>query len=192
MKKIALGILTFVFTATLLPAQDAATQQQLDKLSGQIEDVQAALAQQDKRIAALEQEIASLRDKVNAPVLTDYASHDDLKKLAENVQEIDRKRQDDRDLILKQIEKLGKLAAAPAPTRQFTSPPKLADDTGAASAPHYEYEIKPGDTLGLIVKAYREQGVKVTKSQIIAANPKMNPNVLIPGRKIIIPAPSAK
>jgi Tfp pilus assembly protein FimV len=194
MKKITLWILTFVFTATLLPAQDAATQQQLDKLSGQIQDVQDALAQQDKRIAALEQEVAALRDKVNAPVVTDYASRDDLKKLAEDVQEIDRKRQDDRDLILKQIEKLGKVAAVPppSPTRQIASTPRLAEETGAADTPHYEYEIKPGDTLGLIVKAYREQGVKVTKSQIIAANPKMNPNILIPGRKIIIPAPAAK
>lgn len=193
MKKITLWILTFVFTATLLPAQDAATQQQLDKLSGQIQDVQDALAQQDKRIAALEQEVAALRDKVNAPVVTDYASRDDLKKLAQDVQEIDQKRQDDRDLILKQIKNLGKVAAAvPPPTRQIASAPKLADDTGAADTPHYEYEIKPGDTLGLIIKAYREQGVKVTKSQIIAANPKMNPNILIPGRKIIIPAPAAK
>jgi LysM repeat protein len=34
--------------------------------------------------------------------------------------------------------------------------------------------------------------VKVTTAQIIAANPKMNPNVLIPGKKIFIPDPAAK
>ena len=56
----------------------------------------------------------------------------------------------------------------------------------------YEYEIKPGDTLHLIAKAYRDQGVKVTTTEIIAANPKMNPNVLIPGKKIFIPDASAK
>jgi hypothetical protein len=42
-----------------------------------------------------------LGDKVNAPQVSASASRDDLKKLAEQVQEIDRKRQDDRDLILK-------------------------------------------------------------------------------------------
>ena len=56
----------------------------------------------------------------------------------------------------------------------------------------YEYEVKPGDTLGLIIKAYRDKGVKVTLAQIKAANPKMNPEVLIPGHKIFIPDTSAK
>jgi len=184
-----------IFTAPLAPAQDTATQQQLDKLSGQIQDVQDALRLQDQRIAALEKEIAELRDKVNTPVVSDSASRDDLKKLAEQVQEIDQKRQADRDLILKQIENLGKTAGiTPPPSHRTTSTTRTADDTADASVPlkGYEYEVKPGDTLGLIVKAYRDQGVKVTKSQIIKANPKINPDVLIPGKKIFIPDASAK
>ena len=52
--------------------------------------------------------------------------------------------------------------------------------------------MKEGDNLGLIIKAYRDQGVKVTASQIKKANPKMNPDVLIPGKKIFIPDASAK
>jgi LysM repeat protein len=56
----------------------------------------------------------------------------------------------------------------------------------------HDYVIKEGDTLSLIAKAYRDAGVKVTRAQIKAANPKVNFDVLIPGRKIFIPDPNAK
>src|SRR5271169_3425644 len=115
MRKISLWLFILVFTASLARAQDDATQQQLDKLSGQIQDLLDAQAQQGKRIDALEKEISELGDKVNTPPVNDSASRDDLKKLAGQVQEIDQKRQDDRDLILKEIENLGKAAALAPP-----------------------------------------------------------------------------
>ena len=198
MKKILLWLAVLVFTLSLARGQNTATQQQLDKLNGQIEDLTGTVEVQRKRIDTLEKEISELREKVNTPAVhEDFASRTDLRKLAEQVQEIDRKRLDDRDLILKEIEKLGKAAASvPPPTqlRKITSTPKATEDPGTSAGPTkgYEYEVKPGDNLGLIIKAYRDQGVKVTKSQIIKANPKMNPDVLIPGRKIFIPDPTAK
>jgi LysM repeat protein len=194
MKKISLWVLMLVFTASLVQAQETATQQQIDKLSGQIQDLLDAQAQQGKRIDALEKEISDLRDKVNTPVVSDSASRQDLKDLAEKVQEIDQKRQDDRDLILKKIEDLGKtIAVVPPTTHKPASTPKSDDaDTPATPQNGYEYTIKQGDTLGLIAKAYRDKGVKVTKAQIIAANPKINPNVLIPEHKIFIPDAAAK
>lgn len=198
MKKISLWLLTLVFTTSLAWSQETATQQQLDKLNGQIEDLTGTVEVQRKRIDALEREINELREKVNTPVAhEDYASRGDLKKLAEQVQEIDRKRSDDRELILAQIEKLGKAAAVtplPPPRRTTSTPKPPSDDAGTAAVPAkgYEYEVKPGDNLGLIIRAYRDQGVKVTKAQIIKANPKMNPDVLIPGKKIFIPDASAK
>jgi LysM repeat protein len=194
MKKISLWILILVFTASLAQAQETATQQQLDKLSGQIQDLLEAQAQQGKKIDALEREISELRDKVNTPVVTDSAKSEDLRNLAQKVQEIDQKRQDDRDMIVKQIEQLAKtIAATPTATTTHhhtdTAPPS---DSPATPQNGYEYEVKQGDTLGLIVKAYRDKGVKVTIAQIKAANPKMNPDVLIPGKKIFIPDASAK
>ena len=96
-------------TACVARAQDTATQQQIDKLSGQIQDLLDAQALQDKRIAALEKKIADLQDKLNQPATTpDTASADDLKKLAAQVQELAKKQQSDNDLILKELEKLGK------------------------------------------------------------------------------------
>ena len=195
MKKISLWILILTFAACVVRAQDAATQQQIDKLTGQIQDLLAAQGKQDQAMAELRRDLAELRDKVNAPVVNDYASRDDLKKLAEQAQEIDRKRQEDRDLILKEIEKLGKAAAIP-PTHKTTSVPKPADDT-PATAPgipengHY-YPIKAGDRLPAIVKAYNDQGVKVTMAQVLKANPGLDPNKLYVGKKIFIPDPAAK
>jgi LysM repeat protein len=196
MRKISLWLFIFALTASLGRAQESATQQQIDKLSGQIQDLLDAQAQQNKRINALEKEISDLGEKLNQPVVNDSASTADLKKLATQVQEIDQKRQDDRDLILKQLEKLGKISATPTTHKPTPSASVTTPDTTTAgpSGPQngYNYLVKEGDTLGLIAKAYRDQGVKVTRAQIIAANPKMNPNVLIPGKKIFIPDPAAK
>lgn len=197
MKKISFWILALVFIASAALAQDAATQQQLDKLSGQIQDLTDSQVRFGQRLDALEKEITDLRDKVSTPVVNDYATHAELKALVDQMQEIDQKRKADTENIARQIENLAKAAAmAPPPEIHAHETPKTetTPDTAASTAPQkgYEYEIKQGDTLGLIIKAYRDKGVKVKKSQIIAANPKMNPNVLLPGKKIFIPDPNAK
>jgi Tfp pilus assembly protein FimV len=72
--------------------------------------------------------------------------------------------------------------------------PAGADNPATPAVPQkgYDYTIAPGDTLSAIAKAYRAQGVKVTTAQIIAANPKLNPNALIAGKKIFIPDAAAK
>ena len=200
MKKMSFWLLTLVFTASLARAQDAATQQQLDQLSGRIQVLETALAQQDKRLAALEKEIGELSDKVNAPPVNDSASRDDLKQLAEQVQEIDKKRQDDRDLILKEIEQLGKVVAnAPTSHKPAANLATPADGDNSNTPPSvskngYYYPIKAGDTLEAIAKAYRDSDkhVKVTVSQILAANPGLDPTKLYVGKKIFIPDPEAK
>jgi LysM repeat protein len=196
MRKISLWVLMLVLTASLGRAQDAATQQQLDKLSGQIQDLTDAQVQQGKRLDAIEKEIADLGDKMNQPGANNYASADDLKKLAEQVQEIDQKRQDDRNLILKQLEKLGK-GNVPTSHRSSSETAPPADTANAAPAPvgpqtGHPYIIASGDTLAAIAKAYREQGVKVSVKDILAANPGLDATKLYVGKKIFIPDPAAK
>jgi len=189
MKRILLSTVVAALAFGGAQAQDTGTQQQLDKLSGQIQDLTDAQAQQAKRIEAVEKELADLTAKVNTPQVNDSASAADLKKLADDVQEIDRKRQADRELILANLEKLGKISASE--THPHRSAPKTSDEP-ATPATGYEYVIKDGDTLGVIAKAFKDKGVKVTVSQIIKANPGMNPNALYVGKKIFIPDPSAK
>jgi LysM repeat protein len=193
MKKISLWLLVFTFAAGVARAQDSGTQQQIDKLSGQIQDLLAAQEQQGKRLDALAKQISDLSDKVNAPAVSDSASRDDLKALATQVQEIDKKRQADRELILKQLENLGKLGAAPS--RKAPPAVPAADDTTSATATPqkgYEHKVEAGETISAIAKAYQAQGVKVTTGDILKANPKVDPAKLFVGQKIFIPDPNAK
>jgi LysM repeat protein len=197
MRKISLWLFIFIFAVSLVHAQDAATQQQIDKLSGQIQDLLDAQAAQGKRLDALEKQIADMGDKLNQPVANDSASADDLKKLAEQVQELAKKQQDDNELVLKEIEKLGKISSGTTSRKPPSVLPSTATGDNSTVSPAgpqkgYDYTIASGDTLSAIAKAYRAQGVKVTSSQILAANPGLNANSLIVGKKIFIPDSSAK
>jgi len=197
MRKIALGLLIFTLAASGGRAQDAATQQEMDKLSGQLQDIIDAEAAQSKRLDAMEKEISDLRDKVNTPAPNNDASADDLQKLAAQVQEIDRKRQSDKELILGKIEDLAKISAEPIHTHHAAPVRDTTDDTAtpvdAAPQPAgYDYPVKAGDSLSAIVRAYREKGVKVTLSQVLKANPGLSANTLYVGKTIRIPDPSMK
>jgi LysM repeat protein len=194
MKTISLWLLAFTFAVCLARGQDDATQQQINKLNGQVQDLTDAQAVQAKRITALEKEISELRDKSSQPAATtDTANADDLKKLADQVQEIDKKRQADRVLILKEIEKLGKVGGS-SPGRKSTPSVTTNAATGGSNPGGkengYEYKVAEHDTLSIIAKAYRDQGIKVTSDQILKANPGLNPNSLKVGQKIFIPAPA--
>jgi TolA-binding protein len=197
MKKTLFWMLLVVFTVSLAQAQESATQQQIDKLTGQVQDMLDAQAQQGKRIDDLAKQISDLSDKVNTPQVNNSANADDLKALAEKVQEIDQKRQADREMILKQIDKAAKMAAG-APTTHIhstpnTTPATSGGDAATPSTPQkgYYYVVKDGDYLSTIAKAYRDQGVKVTTSQILKANPGLDANKLYTGKKIFIPDPNA-
>jgi len=199
MKRILVWFLILSFAAvTAARAQDDATQQQIDKLTGQIQDLLDAQAAQGKRIEALEKEIGDLQSQSTQPG-GGTASPDDLKKLAEQVQEIDRKRQEDNDRVLKELEHLEKALGGASPGHRSApdispdiKPTPLKDhastDTGAPQN-GYDYTIHSGDTLSAIAKAYREQGVKVTTDQILKANPGLDPKSMKVGQKIFVPAP---
>src|SRR5689334_14943905 len=84
--------------ATVTRAEDAATEERLNQLSGKIEDLIAGQEAQRKRVAELAKEIDSLRDQQGKPN-GNYASQEDLKRLADSVKEVDRKRMDDNEKI---------------------------------------------------------------------------------------------
>jgi LysM repeat protein len=190
MKRILFWLLAFTFAVGLVRAQDAATQQQIDQLRGTLQDLTETQALHTKRLDALEKEIRELRDKSGGS----GANQEDLQKLADQVQEIDKKRQEDRALILKEIEKLGRVGGG-SPTGR--KPPVVSTttvdnptSTGGGPQKGYEYKIAAGDTFLIIAKAYSEQGIKVTAAQIQKANPGVDPKNLKVGQKIFIPAPA--
>jgi LysM repeat protein len=198
MKTIPCWFLIFTLMAAAMPcvhAQESATQQQLDQLSSSIQDIQTSLTQQNKRITDLESKIHDMQDKLNAPGGSDYASSDDLKKLAEQVQEIDKKRQADNEKILAALEKLSKGGGGGhtpdvtpiTPTTDNTPTPNAGNAGGPQNG--YNYKIESGNTLSAIAKAYQAKGIKVSVKQILDANPGLDPKNLIVGKTIFIPAP---
>lgn len=182
------------FAPGIVRAQDAETTERLRKVEGYVQELQAGQRDQREQIQALEKEIADLRSKLNQPAANNYASAEDLRKLAKQVQDLADKQQKDNDQVVRTLEKLSKISAPPPATRR--PPPEAAPaastDNSATAGPQngYYYTIKENDSLVAIAKAYRAQNVKVTWEQILKANPGLDPKNLIVGKKIFIPAPA--
>jgi LysM repeat protein len=179
MKTIWPVILTLVFLVPSVRAQDQSVVERVNRLSVYVEELLADRARQQKQIADLTREVESLREQLATP--RSEVSQGDMASLADSIREVDKKRQADRELILKEIEKLGKTLSsrpAPAASSRESAPPK-----------GFEYSVQPGDTLSAIVEAYRRQGYKVTVDEVLKANPGLKPTSMQVGQKIIIPQP---
>ncbi|PYJ08497.1 MAG: hypothetical protein DME25_01380 [Verrucomicrobia bacterium] len=190
-----LTIMLALSTGPVTRGEDAATEERLNQLSGKIEDLIAGQETLRKRIAELNREIEGLREQQSKPNGT-YAGQEDLKRLAEAVKEVDRKRVDDNEKTRTELMKLGKtLAVTPPPKSKpsATPPDDPAPVGGKATKPEkgFEYVVQSGDTLLAIVKAYREKNVKVTQDEILKANPGLVATRLKVGQKIWIPAPQS-
>jgi len=191
MKRISFLLLTALLAVpTISPAQDAATEERLNKLSAQMDVLIEAKDAQNKKIEDLQSQLRDLQSQVSKPS-GNYASAEDLKQVADAVKEVDKKRVDDNQRVLNELEKLGKTLGGGGGHRLAT--PKADVTTPAVdanpNAPHFEYQVQSGDTLSAIVKAYRDKNIKITLSQILAANPGLKAENMKVGQKIIIPAP---
>lgn len=60
-----------------------------------------------------------------------------------------------------------------------------------AQTSFYKYQVKQGDTLSSIAKAYTDSGRPVTPEQVQAANPKLDPAKLRVGQALLIPQAAA-
>jgi phage tail protein X len=197
MRTISFWLFIFAFTASLASAQDAATQQQIDQINGRIQDIIDAQAAQGKKLAELEKSVSDLSDKLNQPAANNSASADDLRKLAGQVKDLAKKQQDDNDLIVKELEKLGKGGGIPTTSHKAPSisTPASADNSTANAGDKqngYWQTVGSGETISAIAKAYQDKGVKVTVKRILDANPGLDPKNLKVGQKIWIPDPNAK
>jgi LysM repeat protein len=195
MKRISFFLVAMLSaTPAVLHAQDAAVEERLNKLSAQIQDLTDALDAQKKRVDDLARQLRAVQDQ-GSKAGAGYASQDDLKQLATKLQEVDEKRQQDNERIVKELDKLGKALGAPAsgahskPAPSATTAP-AGDSPAAADKDHYEYTIQSGDSLSAIARAYNEKGIKVNVDQILKANPGLKPEKMRVGQKIIIPSPT--
>jgi len=176
--------------ATAADAAAVAEKQYLEeryqRLQTAVEDLQATQARLQKRIGGLAGELHALREE-HARAATRAVTHDDLKKLWDRIQELDRKREEDKKLILEEIRRL---AAVPVPEPPPKRQPTLEPLGGSEALKGYEYVIQQDDTLSAIVLAYKKKGVKVTLDQVLKANPNLKPKQLHVGQKVFIPDPA--
>ncbi len=174
-------------------------QERLQRLSGLVEDLLAAQAAQQKRIATLQDELQAVREqslRVTDKLGERFAAREELRQLAEAIREVDRKREEDRRLILEEIRKLAQVPAG-STARASSRPTPAASAAEPAAAPAgplkgYIYKVKPGDTLDAITRAYAQNGVKVTLDDVLKANPRLKPERLQVGQEVFIPDPDVK
>ena len=179
--------------APVLRAQDASVEERLGRMRGYIEGLQEENSSLKKQMASMSREIQTLREQANQPN-TSFAAHDDVKKLAEKLQEVDRKRIEDSERIAKQIENLAKTLSSRPPSRSPRNTPSSGDASSGggggnvATGKGFNHEVASGDTLSTIAQEYsRATGTKITVDQILKANPKLVPEKLMVGQKIFIP-----
>jgi septal ring factor EnvC (AmiA/AmiB activator) len=192
MKRIFFFLCTALLAApTISPAQDAATEERLNKLSAEIDVLTESKDQLNKKIDGLESEIRDLQTQVSKPT-GNYASADDVKQLKDAIEEVDKKRQEDNERVVKELQNLGKsLNSSAPPRRSSTSTTSISTGEATSNGPQdgYYYTVQDGNTLAEIVKAYRDKGIKVTVQQVLDANPGLKATNLKVNQKIFIPKP---
>ena len=193
MKRISFLLVTLTLcTPPALRAQDAATEERMNKLSARIDDMEASRDALKKRVDELTKELQNVREASAKPSIS-YARPEDLNQLAEKLKEVDRKRMDDAEKIHTELLKLRDVLK-PLPAQSKKAPVSVHKDTAVtpdSTTPDkgFEYVIKSGDTLDAVAQAYREKNIKVTVAQILSANPGLKAEKLYVGKKIFIPAP---
>ena len=200
-----LGTFLIAIAATAIHAQDnpaaaAVAREEAEaryqRLSSRIDDLEVSFQKFQKDLDKLESEIRGLRDQVSraADNSSGAASQESIKRLADAIEEVDRKRvkhQENVDSALREMEKLilkGGGSGSRNSAKQPANPPP--EDKGSGKG--YDYTIRSGDNPTKIAAALREQkNLKITSSQIIAANPGVDWTRLKIGQKIFIPDSSA-
>jgi LysM repeat protein len=188
MKRYLVALMVFLAVPLLVRAQDAATEEQLNRLRSEVSALQASNVELQKTVASLTRDLADLREQVSKPQ-GNFADAADVNKLAEKISEVDHNRVADRELILKEVKKLANTPPVKPPGgNQSEVGAGGSSGQPASKEKGYEYTVQAGDTLSTIVQAYRDQNVKVTVDQVLKANPGLKEKSLKVGQKIFIPA----
>ena len=192
MKRLLLSLLLTtvpLFQPTFVMAQGTsldtrALREDYSRLQSQLADLLEAHNALKIQLSKLRSEVRLLRAETSTKDPS-TATRDDLEGLAKSIREIDRKRLQDKDLILKEMKTL----LRPTPVR--TKP------TAATSQPQkgFDHTVEAGETISAIIEAYNTQlkskGVKkrITLKTVLDANPKLNPRTMRIGQVLFIPDP---
>ena len=141
----------YLFQSTSALAQGAsldtrALREDYRRLQSQLADLLEAHNALKGQLSKLRSEVRLLRAETSTKDPS-TATRDDLEGLAKSIREIDRKRLQDKDLILKEMKTL--LRSAPAGTK----PPAVT----SKSQKDFNHTVEAGETISAIISAYNTQ-----------------------------------
>jgi TolA-binding protein len=186
--------------AALADKQDA--DERYKRMAADVEALQAANQSLQKKISSLEDRLSKLSEDLQK-ANNNGSVRDDLKVLRDKIQEVDKKRETDKEVISEQIKKaIGDVEKAVLKAGSRSAPPKdsrpqRVDDIQAATPDKsYSHTIEDGETALAILQAYNKKfksdGLKTIKlKQLEDANPGVDWKRLKIGQKIVIPAPAS-
>ncbi len=180
---------------TTPPAGTVYYAEQFRRLRGEIEELKGAHALQQEQSDKLKNKIKFLTDenlKLNRRLAGNFATADEVKALQVALKELDANRLKDLAIVQKTLAEIGKLIQKVAQQKAVTvepNPPAVAKNFKFNT-----HKVQTGEFLGTIIiaynRAYKDEGLGiVTQSQVLKANPGLNPNRLLVGQKIKIPLP---
>ena len=196
--------------AVAAAAAKVEAEEKFNSLKGKVDELIEVRNLRDRdvqdKLQQLARDLGDLRQQMNKPRPI-YATPDDIKRLAEAIQEVDRKRVMDGERFANELKEMFKklLAASVPPPRPAPiiihdpapAPPPVKDqekekvkdpEPTAVKETGFEYIVKSGDNFVKISKAYSARGIKVTPEQIQKANPGVKSERLIIGKKLWIPS----
>lgn len=168
-----------------------------------IEAFRALLQRLEGEVRTLRAENESLRQAIANR--KDAVTTEQLKRVVDQVQEVDRNRIKDNQQVLEALRRLEKVPLPPPPSRterperpERSSRPESSDTGESRPAPSkppvpaegYVHKIKEGESLGLVLDAYRkEYQLKTSMKQVLEANPSIkDPRKVRAGQEVFIPA----
>ena len=179
--------------------------EEFKRMAGELADLRDANLAQQRRITALQREVESLRSAVRDSQektisrLGEFATREDLKKIVDQIKEVDQRREADRKLILQEFENLGKALTQPAPraAARRNDPEPRSEPEKPIEGTFIEYVVQPNESLSEIRVKYNSELQKqgrppVSIQDIVRANPRLNPDRIFVGQKINLPVPEKK
>ena len=167
------------------PSLDArAIREDYRRLQSQLEDLLMAHNALKSELSKLRSEVRLLRAKTAAKDPS-TATRADLEGLAKSIREVDRKRVQDKELILKEMKALLRSGSSGVTTTKASS----------SSQKSFEHTVQKNETISAIIAAYnadlKSQGAKkrITLKSVLDANPKLNPRTMRIGQILFIPDP---
>ncbi len=179
-------------------AEKQGLDEKFKQMAADIDSLRTANQLLQDKISALKDELQQSRAE-QTRLAAAALSREDLKPLAQRIEEVDKRRQDDKDAISDEIKKsearLQKLLAPSADPPVKPAVPSPSPGATPATADGFVHIVEEGDRLMDIYRAYnkdfKSKGMKtITYSQFLQANPGVDPKKLQVGQKIIVPRPA--